>query len=292
MNSPHPDRIARLEQTVRHLADTIGKRSGNEQPDALTRAQRWLEERLAALGNVRSRPVHAGPHPILELRQEGSDPRAPILVVGAHYDTVSTTPGADDNASGCAAVLELAEAFSERAPRRTILWTLWPYEEPPYFGTAAMGSYAHASALRSEGVQIEVAISIESIGFFPDEPLDLPSELVDLLGGPDAIPDHGRFIVLTGDPGCKGEIAALESGFRRRRPIDLLARALPVLVPGVMDSDHWAFRQHGYPAVMFTDAPPYRNPHYHRPTDRPDTLDFDSLARVVDGIEDAVASLA
>ena len=210
------------------------------------------------------------------------------IVVGAHYDTVMGTVGADDNASGVAALLSLARLLREVELERTVRFVFFVNEEPPFFQTEQMGSRVYAARCREREEAIAAMISFDGIGYFRDEPgsqnYPFPLGL--------SYPSEGNFIGVVGNLGSRALVDRVVGLFREHATIPSEAVALPGWMPGVGWSDHWSFWQHGYEAVMVTDTLPFRNPHYHEPSDTPDQLDYGRMARVVAGIRSVVVELA
>jgi Zn-dependent M28 family amino/carboxypeptidase len=279
----------RLTAHVTHLAGTIGERHV-WRADGLARAADYLECELAAAGcsvrphaftsrNVRVRNVEAvypGP------------PESPSLVVGAHYDTVWGCPGANDNASGCAALLEIARAMNGRRPTEAELRLVgFVNEEPPFFQTGDMGSLRYARESRAARATIAGMISLETIGYFADGagsqryPLPLHRWY----------PATGDFIAFVSNLRSASFLRRAVAGYRQHAVVPAESAALPAIVPGVGWSDQWSFWQCGYPAIMITDTAPFRYPHYHTADDTPDQLDLDRFTLVVDALSKMVAAL-
>ncbi len=211
------------------------------------------------------------------------------IVVGAHYDVCGDQPGADDNASAVAGLLEAARLVASRRERLAFRVDFAAYclEEPPFFGTRHMGSRHHAAALRGEGAEVRAMICLEMIGYFTDVPGSqrFPAGFMRLF-----YPDTGNFIAVVGNPRSRRLVREVKASIGEAQiPVESLAA--PAWVPGVGLSDHSSFWKHGYPAVMVTDTAFYRNPHYHRVTDTIDTLDFERMAQVVRGVAWAVLQL-
>lgn len=277
------------------LLTTAHARRNAANLDELNAAGDMLFERLGELDYRVSREVFSLEdgsevfNVIAELPGTGDE----IVVVGAHYDAAEGTPGADDNASGVAGVLALARRFDAMAGgfERTLRLVFFTTEEPPHFRMDTMGSLVHARAARERGDDIVAMISVEMIGYFDDEP---GSQNYPAMPGVEAaagLPDVGDFIgVVTRleDAGLLGRVAA---SMEADTGVPVVSLALPEMISGVGWSDHWSFWQAGYPAVMITDTAFARNPNYHEPTDTPDTLDYERMGLVVDGIERAVRGL-
>lgn len=209
---------------------------------------------------------------------------APRVVIGAHYDVMGDlNPGADDNASGVAGLLELSRLIGLTAPRLAhrldlVAFTL---EEPPYFHTEEMGSYVYARQLYEERVPLRLMITVEMIGYFSDRP-GSQSYPLGMLGW--FYPDTANFIGVVGLATERSVVARVKALMTVSPDLPVYSINAPAFVPGVDFSDQWSFWQFGFPAVMVTDTAFLRNPNYHRPTDTPGTLDYRRMARTVDGL--------
>ncbi len=283
---------ARLRQHVEMLA---GSPRNLAYPSAYAAAREYIRRELSGCGlDVVDLPYRCGRHEVvnLEARLPGRRQRLSPIVVGAHYDTCGDTPGADDNASAVAGLIEIARELSTAGirPYRPVRFVAFANEEPPHFMTETMGSLVYARACRSRGEQLLGMLCLEMIGYFliskgsQPYPPQLPAVMRK------ALPDRGDFLVLVSDTGSS------RLTYRLRRKMGMGARQLKSLprVPvyafalpesftgGVhMLSDHWSFRQAGYAATMATDTAMVRNPHYHMPSDEPGTLDYPRLAQAV-----------
>jgi len=280
---------ASLESDVRELSEGIGERNV-ARPEALQRATSFVERGLARSGLPVQRQsflVSGVECSNLEVEIAGSRRPQQIVVVGAHYDSAIGTPGADDNASGTAALLALAKRLRSRKLERTLRFVAFVNEEPPHFQTTDMGSWRYAKRCRERGEHVSAMLSLESIGYFSDvegsQSYPPPLSLF--------FPSRGDFIGVVGNTASRELVRRSIDSFRRHARFPSEGAAVPGLLPGVGWSDHWAFWQEGYPAVMVTDTAPFRNPHYHLATDRADQVDFERLARVVIGIESVLIDL-
>jgi Zn-dependent M28 family amino/carboxypeptidase len=224
----------------------------------------------------------------LEAELVGSDGSARTVVIGAHYDSVPATVGADDNATGVAAVLELARDLRGSKMRRTVRFVLFVNEEPPYFQTEQMGSFVYARHLRHDGVPVSAMISLEMLGFYSDAP---GSQKYPALFGL-FYPSRGNFVGLVGNSESRDLVRRATRKFRESSQFPSEGVAAPASLPGVGWSDQWSFWQQGYPAIMITDTAMFRYPYYHTPLDTVDKLDFEKMARVVDGVRNVIVSLA
>lgn len=280
-----------LDRDVRTLADEIGPRN-RWSPTAYRKAADFVHARLERLGyEVRreaSSPTNAKATPgNVVAERRGSDPAAGIVIVGAHYDSYADSPGANDNASGCAAVLALAERFRDLTPRATLRFVLFADEEPPQFQTDEMGSLTYARGCAARGETIAAMFSIETVGYYTDEPnsQEYPRPLSALY------PATGNFVGFVGNVASRALLHRVIASFRETTPFPSEGGALPSGIPGVNWSDHWAFWQIGAPALMITDTAPFRYPHYHTPDDTPDKLDFERMARITLGLERVLRAL-
>jgi hypothetical protein len=275
---------ARLEQDVRHLAEHLPGRTLAD-PEAYAAAAAWVERRFREAGYtdvVRHTFVarNVSCHNI-EVTVPGIDLASEIVVVGAHYDTVPGTPGADDNASGVAAVLELAARLRTSLPRRTVRFVAFANEEPPHFQTADMGSLVYARACRERGDDVVAMLSFDGIGHYGD--VDGSQRYPGVLGL--AYPSRADFIAFVGNPASRRLVHRAIEAFRKRATIPSEGAVLPSDLTGVGWSDHWSFWQVDYPALEITDTLPFRYAHYHQVTDTPDRLDYVRMARVVEGVQ-------
>jgi Zn-dependent M28 family amino/carboxypeptidase len=279
-----------LREHVEQLAARIGERHVRR-PHALHAAEAYVRQTWQALGYevVRQAYDAAGVESAnLEITLAGTDRADEIVLAGAHYDTVPGSPGADDNASGVAAVLELARLLRGQQHARTIRLVAFVNEEPPFFYWGEMGSKVYARAARSRGDDIRVMLSLEMLGCYSDAP-----------GSQDYPPPLGLFYPKQGN--FIGFVSNLRSHRALRGAFDAFARhsdfpaerlAAPSLVPGVGWSDQLSFWREGYPALMVTDTAFYRYRHYHAPTDTPEKLDYARMASVVEGLARMLATLA
>jgi Zn-dependent M28 family amino/carboxypeptidase len=278
-----------LERHVRRLSADIGERS-DITAAAVARAAEYLERELRDAGYVvGSQPFEVGGRTYrnLEASLPGRGLADQIVVVGGHYDTVADAPGANDNASGTAAVLALARSFAAQPLSRTVRWVLFANEEPPFFDTDKMGSRFYAARAARAGDRIVAMISLETIGYYSDQPgsqrYPFPFSLF--------YPDRGDFVGFVSDLASGPLVRRSLAAFRRRVAFPSQGVAAPAWIPGVFWSDHASFWIHGYPAIMITDTAFFRYPHYHTPEDTPDKPDYARMARVVAGVAHVVRDL-
>jgi Zn-dependent M28 family amino/carboxypeptidase len=217
----------------------------------------------------------------------GADLGHEIVIVGAHYDSALGTPGADDNASGAAALLALARGFSGARPARTLRLVAFANAEAPHFRTPQMGSLVYAKRSAARGEKVVAMISIDSIGYYSDAPNS--QRRADSTA---RYPSTGDFVAVEGNEASKALVDRVLGAFLNYASISAHGAALRPDSEGAGASDDWAFWQVGYPAVTVTDTASFRNPHRHRSEDTEEKLDFARMARVVAGLEGAIGELA
>jgi hypothetical protein len=283
---------ARLKQ---HVTTVANKPHNIRQAyDDLEAAAAYIERTLAAEGyRVNSQGYEADGQTVRNLEAviepAGGGAATKTIVVGAHYDSAFNTPGANDNGSGVAAVIELARLLKDFRPTRTrVRLVLFVNEEPPYFHTPDMGSYRYAQMLAEQNEPVAAMISLETIGYYSDEP---GSQQYPRPFGA-VFPNRGDFVAFVGTPGSRALVRDAIASFRRHTAFPSIGGVAPGFVPGIDWSDHWAFARHGFQAIMITDTAIFRYPHYHRPTDTPDKVDYERLARVTKGVERIIRDLA
>ncbi len=224
----------------------------------------------------------------LEVTRRGDELPAEIVLIGSHYDSVLGSPGANDNGSGVAAMLELSRRLATEQPARTVRFVAFVNEEPPFFKTDAMGSRVYAKMARARGDDIRAMLCLETIGFYSDEPggQHYPP-LFSLF-----YPDTGNFIGFVSNFRSRPLLKRSVAAFRVASDFPLEHVTTFGFVPGVDWSDHWSFWREGVPAIMITDTAPYRYPYYHTAWDTPDKVNYRQLARVTDGLLAVVEALA
>lgn len=280
---------ANLKKHVVHLAGTIGERNVIAYP-ALESTRQYPEDYLHGEGyKVSSQEYVVQMRKVKNLIVEIPGARKPeeIVVIGAHYDTVYDCPGADDNSSGVAALLELARLLKSARPARTLRLVAFVNEEPPWFQTDDMGSLVYAQQARKRNENIVAALSLETIGMY----LDAEGSQQYPAGFGWLYPSKGDFISFIGNVSSRRLVREAIGAFRETTRFPSEGAAVPAAIPGVSWSDHWSFWIQGYPAIMVTDTAPFRNPNYHLPSDKPETLDYERMARVVRGLERVVVKL-
>lgn len=275
---------------VERLAGDIGERNVFA-PEALQRAAVYIEDEWEAMGY----DVERLEYDVFGIRcanlvttRKGRARHSEILLLGAHYDSVIGSPGANDNASGVAALLEIARMFYAIEPVLTVRFVAFVNEEPPFFWTHQQGSKVYAEAARRRGDDIRLMASLETIGCYSDQPGSQSYPPLFRL----FYPNRGNFIGIVSDFGSRPAMQRLAEAFRAQSDFPLQTVSTFRFIPGVSWSDHRSFWRHGYPAVMVTDTAFYRYRHYHAPTDTADKLAFPELAQVTLGLFEAFAVLA
>jgi Zn-dependent M28 family amino/carboxypeptidase len=261
-------------------------------PGSLPAAADWIEAQFREAGYEVERQryrlvTQSGTAENLIVEIPGIGAPEEIVVIGAHYDTVEGTVGADDNASGVAGLLALARRFHGSTPGRTLRFLAFANEEPPLFQTPDMGSWQYAKRCRDRGEVVVGMLSLEMLGYYDEArgSQQYPPPLAALY------PDRGNFIGFAGNLASRALVAESVRAFRERTSFPAESAILPEIIPEIGWSDQWAFWQFGWQGLMVTDTALYRNPYYHTPSDRPETLDYPSMARVVEGLEGVVEAL-
>jgi Zn-dependent M28 family amino/carboxypeptidase len=279
-----------LKRHVAALAGTIGERNVWH-PEALAAAAGYIQESLEAAGysvNVQPFTSHGQTVNNIEAVLPGHGAADEIIVVGAHYDSVADCPGANDNASGVATLLELARLLAGTTLPRTVRFVAFANEEAPFFYGDEMGSKLYAARAQAQGEHVEAMLSLETMGYFTDQPgsqkYPFPFSYL--------YPDTGDFIGFVGNLSSRSLVRKVVGTFRASTAFPSEGVAAPSGMEGVHWSDHWSFWQAGYPAIMVTDTALFRYPHYHEATDTPQQLDYTGLARVTGGLAEVVGVLA
>ncbi len=261
-------RLSRLALAARHIGDSVSELGYTPQ-----------RQRYETMGI----PVEN-----LEIEIPGTSKPGEIVVVGAHYDSVRGCPGANDNASGVAALLELARALKDFQPARTLRFVAFVNEEPPFCFTREMGSDQYAARSQARGERVVAMLSLETIGYYSaakgSQRYPMPFDLF--------YPSAGDFIAVVGNLRSRGLVRRSVGTFRQAVRFPCEGVAAPGYLPGIFWSDQWAFWRRGYRAVMVTDTAPFRYPYYHTEEDTVEKIDYDRLARVVTGLEAIVRDLA
>ncbi|MEN3278022.1 MAG: hypothetical protein V7631_3812 [Massilia sp.] len=288
-----PDLAERMRQHVRAVAS---EEHNTGTPAQLERAAVYIETELKRAGYQPARQEYtAGGQRVRNIEvavsnvARGKRPER-IFIVGAHYDSAPGAPGANDNGSGTAAVLELARLLKTMQPRAgtEVRFVFFVNEEPPYFMGSDMGSMRHAAELKRQGLAVEAALVLETMGYYTDAPNS--QQLPPGLEG--RYPSTGNFIAFVGTLESSKLVRDALAAFRAASDFPAHGLAAPAHTTGVTLSDHTSYNRHGYPALMITDTAFMRYPYYHTAQDTPDKLDYASMARVVAGLSRTIIALA
>jgi Zn-dependent M28 family amino/carboxypeptidase len=279
-----------LHQHVYQLSEVIGSRSVFEY-EKINASKDYIETFLEDLGLeyiLQSFQYRERTFSNIIVTLEGQKEPGEIFIIGAHYDTVFGTPGADDNASAVAVLLELCRLLKDYQPSKTLKLIFFVLEEPPTFKTKYMGSYVYAKTAKKNKEKINGMISLEMLGYYRDKKGAqlYPLPLMGLF-----YPKAPNFIGVVGDLKSRKLIKKVANSIKKGCAIPVEKLSTVKFVPGVSFSDHGSFWKMGYPAVMITDTAFYRNPNYHSINDTIDTLDFDQMAELLTGIKQAALEL-
>lgn len=278
-----------LKSSVQHLAADIGARGG-QKTGALQEAREYIERELsvAGLAPVETSFDGAGSK-LYNVQADLAGKRASeVVILGAHYDTMPYSPGADDNASGCAALIAIARSLRRESFERTVRFVFFGGSEGPIAGTENMGSRAAARAAKAMNENVVVMLSLDNLGFYSDadgsqtRPLPLTP----------CYPSHGDFVAFVGDFASRGILHKCVSDFRRFAQIPSACACLPGWIPGLSNGDQASFWREGFPAVLVTDTGALRNVNYQLQTDTADRLDYTRLTRAVEALTHLARDLA
>jgi Zn-dependent M28 family amino/carboxypeptidase len=287
---------ALAERLRAHVSAIASNEHNTGTPVQLERAAVYIETALAKAGYTPTRQEYmAGGQRVRNIEAtvgnvaKGKRPDR-IFIVGAHYDSAPGAPGANDNGSGTAAVLELARLLRTMRPSAgtEVRFVLFVNEEPPWFMGEQMGSMVHAAEMKRQGQNIAAALVLETMGYYTDAPDS--QKLPPGLEG--RYPSTGNFIAFVGTLESSSLVREALAAFRAASDFPAEGLAAPAHTTGVTLSDHSSYNRQGYPALMITDTAFMRYPYYHTEEDTPEKLTYDSMARVVTGLAKTIAALA
>jgi Zn-dependent M28 family amino/carboxypeptidase len=279
-NSQKQMLIENLYKHVEYLCVKIGDRHLWKE-DSLNKTADYIESVFTSCGYaVRRQTYSCYGQSVSNLIAEKTGTDKELVIMGAHYDTVPGSPGADDNASAVAGLLELARLNQGTLNKRTLVFSAFVNEESPCFGSSNMGSMVYAKHLKEQSKPVEVMVSLEMIGYFSEERI----QGYPLPGMGLVYPKKGDYIGVVGNFHSSKYVSFFKKGIRKHSNIRARSLTAPEFFGGINLSDNYSFWQHGYRAVMVTDTSFFRNKHYHQLTDTIDTLDFDRMAEVVKGL--------
>jgi len=279
-----------LKQHVIFLAEKLGERNV-WRPQQLEAAAVYIQKVLEKSGfnvSAQNYPAEGITVKNLEAEQRGASLPEEIVIIGAHYDSVIGSPGANDNASGVGCILEVARLIAAQKLKRTVRVVAFVNEEPPFFQTALMGSRVSAVRSRQRREKIVAMLSIETIGYYSDAPgsqhYPVPFSFF--------YPDTGNFIGFVSNLSSRKLLHKVMASFRSHTAFPSEGVAAPGWITGVGWSDQWSYWKEGYAGVMVTDTAPFRYQFYHTGQDTPDKIDYERLSRVVAGIARVITDLA
>lgn len=272
-----------LKRHVKVLSSDIGERNFDNYSN-LERAAKYIRDELKNLGYPTSEQVYY----IKDLAyrniiatKEGTGQKDKVIILGAHYDSVIGSPGADDNGSGVAGLLELARILYKDDLNKTIKFIAFTNEEPPLFMTRFMGSFKYAKQAKVKDEDIQAMLCLESIGYYRQEKGSQSYPI----GLGFFYPDKGNFIVVASNLNSGPLLKKVVKEFKVSSTFPLEYLIAPIfLAQAISFSDNWSFWKMGYRAVMITDTAFYRNPYYHTSGDTLDKLDFQSMSELIKGL--------
>lgn len=284
------DELVLRDNLRRHLtvlASDIGERN-NLKYENLCRAAAYIEDQFKESGyepRLDIFEVQGKKYTNVEATIKGASKQ--IVVIGAHYDTVAGCPGADDNGTGIVSVLELARLLKGIKPQCTLRFVAFPNEEYPFFWSKAMGSYVYAGQCRARGDDISGMIAVETVGYYSKKEHSQKYP-INTLG---FLPDRGDFLFFVGNYRSRGFLTECLGSFRKYATIPSEGISAFDCFEDISRSDNNSFWIHGYPGLMITDTADFRNPNYHLPSDRVETIDFDNLTRFVSALAKSLEAM-
>jgi hypothetical protein len=282
-----PGSAERLRADVEKLCSDFTPRSFRH-TENLDRAADWIALELRQAGlevELQDYEVDGRRYRNVVGRRSGLDPSADVAILGAHYDTFGEFPGADDNASGVAVMLEVARTLPDGPGRRDRYFVAFSTAEPPHFATESMGSHVFAERLTAAGRGVDSMIALDRVGYYTDEP---GSQHFPVKGFGWLVPDRGDFVAVVGDLGAGRWIERVKRGMRATEALPVHSLRAPARWTPVLGSDHLSFRRRGLPGVQITDTAFLRNDRIHTAEDTPETLDYERMSRLVVAIQGAL----
>ncbi len=271
-----------LKNTVVHLSETIGIRNYKYYKNLNLTADYIIAEfkKFGYEVEIMTYEIENKEYKNIIAKKVDEEETKGVIVIGAHYDSCFN-PGADDNASGVAGVIELARIFKDKQSEDALRFVAFVNEEPPFFQTDQMGSFVYAKKMKEKGENIKTAIILEMIGFYTDKK---NSQRYPPLIGP-FYPNKGNFVAVVGNIKSRKIVKNILGPFKEAVNLPIRSLVAPAFIPGINFSDHWSFWKNGFLAVMITDTAYLRNKNYHKETDTAETLDFQKMADVILGLK-------
>lgn len=281
--------VKRLKSHVYKLSHEIGDRSVFKH-DKLTQAADYITEQFRDYGyNVQFQEYSLYNKSVKNIivKKKSNKSTSSHVIIGAHYDTCFN-PGADDNASAIAVLLELARVLINEKTNLNIKFIAFVNEEPPFFKTKHMGSYVYANNAKKQDSKIKAVLVLEMVGYYSDK---LFSQKYPPLAGI-FYPNRANFIMVVGNFASHWVVSKVKSKFRKKSKLPITSIIVPSFTPAINFSDHWSFWEKGYPAVMITDTAFFRYSHYHKDRDTYEKLNYKSMAALTDGLKYVLLELA
>lgn len=288
---------AGLQAHVKHLSVDLYPRSFDQLQNLEMTAQYIHDEFVAAGASVTVQDVTVRRTSYKNIIAKFGPESGPLLIVGAHYDShghasndpknpqayspQTHTPGADDNASGIAGLIELSRLLGRQSQTRSIELVAYTLEEPPHFATEHMGSVWHANSIKAAKREVQLMLSLEMIGYFSDAP---GSQKYPVDGMAHIYSSSGNFISLVGNFNHFGEIRRAKALMAGATDLPVYSINAPPTLQGIDFSDHRSYWRDRFPALMVTDTAFFRNSHYHHEGDTYEKLDYQRMAKVVQSV--------
>ena len=285
LNIANDDLSNSLRNHVYMLSHKIGYRSVR-QYDNLIKTQNYIYEQFVSFGyDVSFQSYHVSGKKVNNIiaSKKGIIPTEKTIILGAHYDSCDN-PGADDNASAVAGLLEIARALSQAQTNKTIEFVAFVNEEPPFFQTEQMGSRVYVKALKDSGKDIEVAVVLEMLGYYSEKWFS--QRYPPIMGM--FYPNKANFITVVGNGASRISVNKFHNLFKRHSQFPVEKTPAFDFIPCTDFSDHWSFWKEGYSAIMITDTAFFRNKNYHKKTDTYETLNYQHMSSVVKGITEVL----
>ena len=280
------DLADKLKKTVYMLSETIGERNPLKY-EKLQQAATYIDKEVST-SFVRKHQTYTIKDKVYtNLAFEKKGKSAEIIVIGAHYDSAVGTPGADDNASGVAALMALSHLLQDYESNYTLRFVAFTLEEPPYFASEDMGSARYAAHMSKNNEKVKVMICLEMLGFFSQEHIQkYPDPTLKNM-----YPHHANYIAVVSKFSDRMITSQFHGALKKHNSLSTQLLIAPPSLTGVDFSDHRSFWKYDYPALMVTDTSFYRNHHYHKETDVPDTLDYKKMVIITQALAKAIRDI-
>ncbi|BBM87567.1 M28 family peptidase [Candidatus Uabimicrobium amorphum] len=276
----------KIQQAVYMLSETIGERNPYKY-EKLQQAATYIDKEIPTSFTRKHQTYTIQGKSYTNLAFEKKGKSEEIIVIGAHYDSAWGTPGADDNASGVAAMIVLAHLLQDYTSPYTLRFVAFTLEEPPYFATPNMGSARYAAQMSANSEKVKIMICLEMLGFFSKQHIQkYPNPALKSM-----YPKHADYIAVVSKFSDRMITSQFHTALKKYNSLSTQLLIAPPILEGVDFSDHRSFWRYGYPALMVTDTSFYRNHHYHKATDTPDTLDYKKMATLTTALAKAIKDI-